>query len=94
MDKINNQEIDILIEAVDEWVNKDSMGNLMTGLMGTLFTDKMDEVGKKKFEEMEAKKDRERKEARKLREETAIMLKAKLLSMKQRIAINQLETMS
>ena len=36
--EFNSKEIDILIEAVDAWINKDEVGNIMNDLMCSILT--------------------------------------------------------
>lgn len=82
MEKLTKQDLDILIESIDEWVNKDFGSAIMSGLLTTILTkDAPPEVKA----EMKMKDDEERqnqKAARKLREEQAIILKAKLLKIR------------
>lgn len=90
MNNLSNQEIDILISSVDHWVNKDQMDGLFGGLLTAMFSDKMSEADKAKQKAKELEEEKKRADAKQLRQETAIMLKAKLLTMKQDNAIRQL----
>ena len=91
MDKLTNREIDILIEGVDEWVNKGWTDGLMGGLFTALLSDKMDEKAKADMKAKEQAEEAKRNEAKAIRKEHGIMLKAKLLMMKDRNHIAELE---
>lgn len=82
MNKLNNEDIIILTEALDEWVRKGSMSGMVSGLMGSLLMDR--EKDPEGFAKMQA----ERKESQHKQEQTemqrkrqATMLQAKLYEM-------------
>lgn len=81
MENLTAAEIDILMEGLDEWVSKGLMGNMMGSLLGAMMCGK-DEGAKG---EMKAKQDIENAEfevGKRLRKEQVIMLKAKLLKIR------------
>jgi len=79
---LSSKEIDLLVDALDAWERKDLTGKLMSGMLKGMFA-KDDPVLKAKMEEEERiENEKEEKEARQ-RKETALMLKAKLIGIKQ-----------
>jgi len=90
MENLDKQDLEILIEAVDEWVSKDLAGNLMSGLFEAMLTDKADPIVQEKMKQEREARNVKEKQEKEIREEQAIMLKAKLVSMKQDINVNKL----
>ena len=93
--KLDNRDLDILIDSVDCWVNKEFGSELMYDLIEATSA-QLQSLHPEDIEKMRVKKvDREskRKQDKKLREELAIMLKAKLLTIKQDNAIVAIESM-
>lgn len=80
------QEIDVLLEALDKWVAGSLDGELTGMLFGAMFSDKLDEEGKAKFEEKQQKQNDEREAKRRERSEVATLLKAKLIMVRRQIA--------
>jgi len=76
------QEIDILIESLDEWVTKDFSSQLMGGLIQSVFANGLPPEKKAEMEEKQRADDEKRKTARRLRQEQAIVMKAKLLQVR------------
>ena len=87
------EELDILIDAMTAWESRDSFGQLMGGLMGAMLAkdDEQREERHAQFEKtMEEKADQQRRE-----KETSIIIKAKLIQMKDKlIAKNAAEFMT
>lgn len=87
MGKLNEKEINILIEALDEWEQKGLMSNLMGGLMGSMMI-KEDEA-KAEWEEIQEKKRKEFEMEQRERKEESLLLKAKLVGMKRDLAVEE-----
>ncbi len=86
---LSSKEIDILVDALEAWERKDMTGKLMGGLLKAMIA-KDDPVMKAKMEEEERiENEKEEKEARQ-RKEVALMLKAKLIGIKQNAEIGAL----
>lgn len=72
---ISVQDIDVLIDAIDYWVNQDAMGDLVGDLLErTVLKESATEARQRMNSEKEARQSRKA-----TRKETAILLKAKLL---------------
>ena len=82
------KDIDILIESLDAWECKDTAGDMMSELMIMMLLPKnVSELDKAKFED---NRDADRKKAeleKRERRETALLLKAKLVMLKQEIPV-------
>ena len=79
--ELTKQECELLIEALTAWeydVGDDSFGAIMAGLLST---DAPPEIKRKMDMDIKERRDKMKKE-RKRRQERAIMLKAKLLTIK------------
>jgi hypothetical protein len=87
-EKLNAQECQILIEALDAWINKDFGGDMLSSFLGAMMV--KGESEKAAYLAEEAKHRAKATEARKLREEQAIILKAKLLAMRDAIDVGSL----
>lgn len=74
-------EMTILGEALDAWVVKDGVGELMSFMLGAMFI-KEGDPGYDEYKRKEAIRENERTAARKLREEQVTLLKAKLIMMR------------
>jgi len=85
--KLTIKEIDILIDALEAWETKDAGANLAMDFLGVMLSDNTPE-GKARFERMA--KQRQEKMELKLRErkETSLLLRAKLVGIKQDILID------
>ena len=80
------KEVDIIMEGIDSWAS-DFASSMIGSMMGCLAPKEARESDK--FKEEAAQREAEEKEKRQLRKEQAIMLKAKLLSLKQKIAASE-----
>jgi hypothetical protein len=76
------QEIDILIEALDQWVAKDFSSKMMRGLTTALFSGNIPPDKRAEMERKEREKEEEEKKEKKFRVEQSIVMKAKLLKAK------------
>lgn len=83
--EITKDEYDILIESVDCWVSKDFGDALFSGLITSIaFRDAPPDV-KAEMKKKEDEDNHKRKEAKQLRKEQGILLKAKLLRLRDAI---------
>lgn len=88
---LDDQELDILIEALEAWEYKDACMQLMNVMMSTMIIDSLDA---RQLEEYESKKQEYNDEIElktKLRKETSTLIKAKLIKFKQDAALKRLE---
>lgn len=89
MQDFTKQDIDILIEAVEMWEKGDPSEGLMSGLLGAMLSDKMTQEDKDDWEAKEEKQAKERQMKLRDRKEQAILLKARLVQMKQSCFLNE-----
>ncbi len=87
---LTTKEINILMEALEAWENKDDATGLMVGLMGAMIIpDNAPEEAKRKLEvhmeEHEQKREREKKD----RKDTSLLLRAKLVQIRANIVIEE-----
>lgn len=82
MENLTEEEINILIEAMDSWISKDSTGEFMSEILGALLTDKMTDEGKEKLKQDRHIEKIKRDQSRREREEKAILMKAKLIQIR------------
>lgn len=85
---LDEKEIEILLEALDDWVEsvqrKDAMGSLLSGL----FVVGRGEDAQKTWQSSVEKDAVEAKTQTKIRQEQVIFIKAKLLKMRDSITVN------
>lgn len=78
----SSKEIDVLIEALDAWEKKDFGAELLSVVLGSMLGND-DPVAKQRFDDdMIDEKEKREKEA-KVRCEVSVLLKAKLIYLKQ-----------
>lgn len=80
MTDLTKQDLEMLIEAVEAWESKDAAAQLMDSMLGSLVC-KNDE-DRKRFEEKQEQKAMARNEHKKMRKERSIILRAKLIAMR------------
>lgn len=79
--ELTKQDIDVLIESLDCWEQKDFSGDLMSAILGGMIPMRDPEM-KAKYEADRAAEKVKGERDRKNRKERSIMLKAKLLSIR------------
>lgn len=89
-EKFTEQEIQILIEAVDAWVDKDFGHTIMTDMITMVISDGASAEMKEKMKRDKVEDRIKEKQAKTLRKEQAIILKAKLLKARDSIAASQI----
>jgi len=77
---LTREDMIILIEAVDSWVYKDTPGEIMTSLLEVVVS-KGEENAEKRKLDRETRR-RQSQELQEHRQETATLLKAKLIQLK------------
>lgn len=88
MNNLTAKEIDNLIDALEAWEDKNSTGELLGDLMGAmLFNDAPPEV-KEKFKRERDIERQKREYDKRERKETSLLLKAKLVQIKQSLTID------
>lgn len=88
--ELTRQDVDILIEAVDAWISKDFGVTVVTDVMEMVLSGQATEEQKVVMKEQKAKRAAEVTAKRKQREERAIVLKAKLLKLRDSITVEHL----
>lgn len=79
MNTLNDEDIRILVEALDAWINRNASGEIMGDLLEAVLSEKGDRTDAK------AKQAERREKARQeklLDQETATLLKAKLIGIR------------
>ena len=76
-DILELDDVQVLLEAMEAWENKDDAGALMSGMVGALLT-KGDEEWKAKQKESDDKL----AAAKRMRKERSVLLRAKLIQFK------------
>lgn len=85
----NSNEIDILMEALDAWESKDSMSDLLVTMLGAGMA--KDEASRDSYLEERQIEMEKRKLEQRTRKEQAILIKAKLIQMRDRADIEELD---
>ena len=87
MNNLTAKELDVLVDALETWEHKESMGMLMDSIFSSMLTkdappEMVAEI-KRKDEEDRQKYEREKRE----RKEISLMLRAKLVGIKQELLL-------
>lgn len=90
LDEITEQEVNVLIEAVDAWVDKDFGHSIMTDMITMMLSDGASPEAKEKIKRTKEDERNKAKQEKTLRKEQAIMLKAKLLKIRDKIVASKL----
>ncbi|MEE9584761.1 MAG: hypothetical protein V3W51_04690 [Candidatus Brocadiales bacterium] len=85
MSDLETDDIGVLIEALQAWVDKDGLGDIMVALMSKTLGPIPESA-----QVAENQRKEERADAKTWRKETAIILQAKLLSIRNRLAVAHL----
>ena len=88
--ELTEQELTLLIEATEAWENKDSGQEIMFSLLDSMVTDKMPPEKKAEVERERLERRRKAEADKKIRKERSIMLRAKLLQMRDALAAETL----
>ena len=88
--EFTEQEIGILIEAVDAWVDKDFGAHIITDLLTMALSDGAPPEAKEKMKRTKEEECAKAKQEKTLRKEQAIMLKAKLLKARDSIVASKI----
>lgn len=86
-------EFDVLIEAMDAWERGDSGGEIMANLLYSMARRGADAEGRAEIDRLRAKEKIERAAAQRIRKDRAILLKAKLITLRNAATTDQLEIM-
>lgn len=91
MENLSSKEIDILIEALESWENKDFGSQVMAGMMRTMLLPKdVSPEIKAEWEEKERLQDEKYEIEKRQRKEVSLLLKAKLIMIKRDSSIEHL----
>ena len=82
---LGKEELDTLIESLDCWVARDMTGELIGGLFESMMTKNLSEKRKKELDLKKEKETKIKEDKKQKDKEFAIILKAKLISMKREI---------
>ena len=83
MTNLNSQDIEILIDALDAWIDKDAFENAITELIEGMTQNRMDAATRAAFEKKRKERLLEATVARETRKRFATLLKARLYSIKE-----------
>ena len=89
-EEFTEQEIGTLIDAVDAWVDKDFGGEVMGSLLEMMISDGAPPEAKEKMKQRQEEDRIKAKQAKSMRKEQAIMLKAKLLKARDRVVAGKI----
>ncbi len=81
-DDVTEDDIDTLVEALEEWEHKGASGELVGDMFGAMFIDKATPEAKAKYEAERAESRRKRERETAVRKERSVILRAKLLSIR------------
>lgn len=84
------QELDILFEAIEKWEHGNPMDGLGDAMMMGMMGDRIPPDEKAKLEKERAERERKRNDAARIRKERGVLLRAKIVQLKQDRAVNQL----
>lgn len=87
MSNLTPQDLEILIDAVEAWESRDAVGQVMEGILDGMLSRGNPEVEKKLQEEGRIKK-LAAEEKKKREKYVAISLKAKLISLKEQVEMD------
>lgn len=82
MDKLSLNDLNILIEAMTAWESKDDAGHLMMDLLSSVTAPKGKNEDREAFKSMLKDKVKDRSLEKDQRKEVSIMLKAKLIGLR------------
>lgn len=83
------QELDVLFEAVEQWERGNPTEGMAEAMMAHLMTDKVPEEVRVKMEADMRKNAQKREEAERMRKERGVLLRAKLVMIKQAMAVQK-----
>ncbi len=88
--QLSDDDISVLLESLEAWVSKDFAGEMMGDLLGSMFI-KDDPIAKAKFddERLAQKVNRDREKV--VRKERSIILRSKLLMMRNERRVSVVE---
>lgn len=95
-EKLTRKEINTLIDALEAWENKDMAGELISGMMEAMIFSNLEDIppeAKSDIQRIKRDNKRELEQRRIDRKEESLILKAKLLSIRQSIdseSVNEL----
>lgn len=78
---LTREDIDVLIEATEAWESKDAAGELMGDLLQGMLS-RGDEKTLAEMKQRKMEETRKREQEKKLRKERSIILRAKLISLR------------
>ncbi len=90
MNELTYDDITILMEAMDAWTSRSFGGEIMGIMLEAMVGDKGNPEAKAKTEEEKKRKDLVEKEKREREKEIVVLLKAKLIGIKQKMAAGSL----
>lgn len=79
MEKLTNEETKVLCDALDAWIEKGIVGEMMTDIISSMLT--LNPQVKQKIEQEDRARKQKAREEKELRKRTATLLKAKLYKM-------------
>ena len=87
---LNDEELGILIEALQAWERKDDASNMMVDLLEGIAGRHAPASERQQIAEAVSMQKREHKSAAHMRHESSVLLQAKLIGLRARIAVDNL----
>ncbi len=87
--EIDNDDIAVLLDALKAWEQKDTAGQILGELFGAMVAGD-DPMARLELEAKRAKDRSEREQAKRVREETSTLLRAKLITIRKRRNVESL----
>lgn len=93
---LTREDLDVLIEATEAWESKDSFGDLFEGVLTAMIGPREDgperEAWLRKQEALRADKNVAAEQAKRVRKERSIILRAKLIQMRDSVEADNFAT--
>lgn len=88
--ELQDDDLEVLLEALEAWESKDVFGDAMGDLMGSLLT-RGDPIARSQLEHERDRDKAQRAQAKKLRKDRSVLLRAKLITIRDRRHAEALE---
>ena len=85
MNELTRQDLDVLIESMEAWENKDDFGGIIAGMFDEMLSEKSSPEKQLEMKLRREKENRDRQDKKLVRKERSIMLRAKLIALRDSI---------
>lgn len=80
-------DMNVLLEAMEAWESKDMAVEIMGEMLAGVMTDRRDPIAKAQLEAERAERQKKSSEARQHRKERSVLLRAKLIQMRDAMSV-------